>query len=51
MLISLEEIFKKDNLQNVYSEFLINSLKQIGTENIPVDYKEIIEAKIKNTRK
>ena len=49
-LFLLEEIFKKDNLQNVYSEFLINSLKEIGTENIPVDYKEFVEAKIKNTQ-
>ena len=49
-LFLLEEIFKKDNLQNVYSEFLINSLKEIGTENIPVDYKESVEAKIKNTK-
>ena len=49
-LFLLEEIFKKDNLQNVYSEFLINSLKEIGTENIPVDYKESVEAKIKNTQ-
>ena len=49
-LFLLEEIFKKDNLQNVYSEFLINSLKEIGTENIPVDYKDFVEAKIKNTQ-
>ena len=48
-LFLLEEIFKKDNLQNVYSEFLINNLKQIETENIPKNYKEIIETKIKNT--
>ena len=48
-LFLLEEIFKKDGLQNIYSDFHIYNLKEIGLENIPENYKEIADAKIKQT--
>ena len=40
-LFILEELFKADNILNIYSEFLSNSLKEIGLENIPDNYKEV----------
>ena len=42
----LEELFKIDNLQNVYSKYLSENLKKIGLENIPKDYQEIAQRKI-----
>ncbi len=46
-LFLLEELFKKDNLQNAYTKIFINNLKDIGLDNIPEKYKEITENKIK----
>ena len=34
-LFILDELFKKDKISNIYSSFLSNQLKEIGTENIP----------------
>ena len=45
-LFLLENLFKKDGIQNLYYKFLSNSLKNIGLENIPDDYKEIAESRI-----
>ena len=45
-LFLLEELFKIDNLQNVYSKYLSENLKKIGLENIPKDYQEIAQRKI-----
>ncbi len=45
-LFLLEELFKKDNLQNIYSKYLSESLKKIGLKNIPKDYQEIAKKKI-----
>ena len=46
----LEELFKKDEIENIYSEFLSDNLKKIGLDNIPEQYKEIAENKLlKNT--
>ncbi len=42
-LFLMEELFKKSNLSKVYSKFMIDSLKEIGLENIPGRYKEIAE--------
>ena len=51
-LFILEELFKKDKLTNVFSEFLVERLKEIGFENIPDDYKEIAKRKMdKNLEK
>ena len=45
-LFVLEELFKKDNLQNVYSNFLSQSLLKIGLDNMPDNYKDIAENRI-----
>ncbi len=45
-LFLLEELFRKDNLLNVYSNFLSDNLKNLGLENIPEKYKEIAENRI-----
>ena len=40
-LFLLEELFRKDELNNIYSQFLSNKLREIGLENLPEKYKEI----------
>ena len=45
-LFALEELFKKDNLQNVYSSFLSQNLLKIGLDNMPDNYKDIAENRI-----
>ncbi len=49
-LFLLEELFKKDNIPNVFTKFLNDSLEKIGLENIPEEYKELAESKILNNR-
>ena len=39
-LFILDELFKKNEIQNVFSSFLSDNLKEIGIENVPEDYKE-----------
>ena len=45
-LFLLEDLFRKDNLQNIFSKYLSNSLKKIGPENVPQKYQELVERKI-----
>ena len=45
-LFLLEELFKKDKLQNVYSEILSDELLKIEFQNIPKEYKEVVENRI-----
>ncbi len=45
-LFLLEELFKKENLQNIYSKFLSDQIKKIGIENIPEKYQEIAQSRI-----
>ena len=45
-LFLLNDLFKKAEMQKIYSEFLSDNLKKIGLENIPQNYKEIAEKKI-----
>ncbi len=45
-LFLLDELFKKNKLQNIFSKKLSDSLKDIGIENIPENYKEVAEARI-----
>ncbi len=47
-LFLLEDLFKKSKLENIFTEKLSNSLKEIGLENIPEKYKKIAESRIKN---
>ena len=42
----LEDLFKKANLENIYEKEFINNLKQIGLDEIPKDYKEVVSKKI-----
>ena len=45
-LFLLEELFKKNDLINIYSKFLSDQIEQIGIENLPEDYKELALSKI-----
>ena len=45
-LFLLEELFKKADLQNIYSKYLNNRIEEIGIENLPKDYQEIAQARI-----
>ena len=45
-LFLLEELFKKAKIQNVYTKFLSEELKNIGLENIPKNYQEIAKNRI-----
>ncbi len=45
-LFILDDLFKKDKLQNAYSKVLSESLKEIGKENIPDNYRDIVNSKI-----
>ena len=42
----LEDLFKKDGLNNIYTKFLSNKIEEIGVENLPKEYKEIALKKI-----
>ena len=42
----VEELFKKAKIQNVYTKFLSEELKNIGLENIPKNYQEIAKNRI-----
>ena len=39
-LFLLDELFKKDDLVNVYSKFLSDRIQEIGIENLPKNYQE-----------
>ena len=45
-LFLLEDLFKKDDLINIFSDLLIKELKEIGLENMPENYKEVAENRI-----
>ena len=45
-LFILEELFKKDNIQNIYREFLSDALKKIDIKNVPENYQEIVQKRI-----
>ena len=45
-LFILEDLFKKADLSNVYSEFLSNKIKEIGVENLPERYQETAKSRI-----
>jgi hypothetical protein len=45
-LLLLEELFKKENLLNIYSKFLSNKIKEIGIDNISESYQEIARSRI-----
>ena len=45
-LFLLEELFKKENLQNIYSKFLSDKIQEIGIENISERYQEKAQSRI-----
>ena len=47
-LFLLEELFKKNDLINIYSKFLSDRIEEIGVENLPKEYQELALAKIKS---
>ncbi len=46
LLFLLKDLFKKDDLQNIFTKFLSNTLKEFETKDIPDQYKEIVEKNI-----
>tara|TARA_E500000178_G_scaffold226279_1_gene223163 strand:- start:4411 stop:6153 length:1743 start_codon:yes stop_codon:yes gene_type:complete len=45
-LFLLEELFKKNNLINIYSKFLSDRIEEIGVSNLPKEYQETAFSKI-----
>ncbi len=45
-LFLLEELFKKDNLLNIYSKFLSDKIEEIGIDNISKKYQEVAQSRI-----
>ena len=45
-LFLLEELFKSNKIQNIFTKELVKNLNVIGIENIPDNYKEIVEKRI-----
>ena len=45
-LFLLEELFKKENLINIYSKFLSDKIEEIGIENISEKYQEAAQKRI-----
>ena len=46
-LFLLEELFEREKLKNIYSKFLVEKINEIGIENVPENFKEIAESRIK----
>ena len=46
LLFILKELFKKDDLVNVYAKFLSDRLSEINKEDIPENYKEVVTKNI-----
>ena len=47
-LFLLEELFKKNNLTNIFSKFLSDRIEEIGVKNLPKEYQEPALARIKS---
>ena len=45
-LLLLEDLFKKDNLQEIYTKFLSDKIVEMGVENIPEKFQEIAKNRI-----
>jgi len=46
LLFLLKELFKKDNLSNIFVEFLSDRLKEIDLREIPESYQEVVQKNI-----
>jgi hypothetical protein len=47
-LLLLEDLFKKENLLNIYSKFLSDKIKEIGIDNISEKYQDVVQSRIVN---
>jgi hypothetical protein len=45
-LLLLDELFKKENLQNIYSKILSDKIEEIGIDNISERYNEVAKSRI-----
>ena len=45
-LFLLKDLFKKDNLSNIFTKFMSDRLKEIEIDNIPDTYKEVVKKNI-----
>ena len=45
-LFLLEDLFRKDGLQSVYSKVLTDRLLEVGLENIPEEYQEVAQNRV-----
>ena len=45
-LFLLEDLFKKGGILNIYTQFLSDTLKEIGLENIPKNYRELASSRM-----
>ena len=46
LLFLLKDLFKKDNLSNIFVEFLSDRLKEINLDNVSESYKEVVQKNI-----
>tara|TARA_Y100001970_G_scaffold288369_1_gene415459 strand:- start:2620 stop:4386 length:1767 start_codon:yes stop_codon:yes gene_type:complete len=46
LLFLLKDLFKKDKLENIYSDYLSNTLKSIDPSDIPDSFKKMVERNI-----
>ncbi|MBA1339489.1 MAG: hypothetical protein FD544_000033 [Pelagibacterales bacterium] len=46
LLVTLKELFKRDNLLNVYVQFMSQSLQKLEQDEIPDSYKSVVEKNI-----
>ncbi len=50
LLFLLKDLFKKENLSNVYTEFLSDELKKFDESDIPQDYASVVKRNIKSNK-
>ena len=46
LLFILKDLFKKDQLENVYTKYLSDALKKIDIDDVPDDFRKIVERNI-----
>ncbi len=46
LLFLLKDLFKKDNLSNIFAQFLSDRLKELDQNKIPENYKQVVEKNI-----
>jgi len=46
LLFLLKDLFQKDNLSNIFVQFLSDRLKEINLDDIPESYKEVVQKNI-----